>query len=106
MKQPDRLKVVTKLLTRFALLGLAMLAVAGVVLKFMDFRVGPLPPSPPKPRIIEPDTGHDITDAPPEMHLTIGIANYSDEGLGTVFINDAWGGGCGLEPVATGVHAA
>lgn len=106
MTHPGRVKVVTIWLTRLALIGLAMLAVAGVVLKFMDFRVGPPPPGPPKPRIIEPDTGHDITDAPPEMNLKIGIANYSDEGLGTVFINDAWGARCGLEPVAMAVHVA
>ena len=95
MKGVERMAVVKKVLVRIALIGLAMFALAGLALKFMDFRVGPLPPSPPKPRIIEPDTGHDITDAPPEMHLTIGIANYSDEGLGTVFINDAWGGDAG-----------
>lgn len=81
-----------RFLTMAILSGLGVLAVAGVVLKFMHFRIGPPPPGPPKPRIIEPDTGHDITDAPPEMNLKIGIANYSDEGLGTVFINDAWGG--------------
>lgn len=26
------------------------------------------------------------------MSLTIGVANYSDDGLGTVFINEAWAG--------------
>ncbi|HDS1129878.1 TPA: DUF3304 domain-containing protein [Stenotrophomonas maltophilia] len=81
-----------KVFVSIVLIGLALFALAGLVLKIMDFRVGPPPAAPPKPRIIEPDTGHDITDAPPEMHLKIGIANYSDEGLGTVFINDAWGG--------------
>ncbi|WP_181358724.1 MULTISPECIES: DUF3304 domain-containing protein [unclassified Stenotrophomonas] len=90
----------TKLLTRLALIGLAMLAVAGVVLKFMDFRVGPLPPDPTAPIIIDYTSGHDITAAPPEMHLKIGVANYSDDGLGTVFINDAWAGG--MEPRASG----
>ncbi|HDS1559477.1 TPA: DUF3304 domain-containing protein [Stenotrophomonas maltophilia] len=92
MTPPDQIKVVRKLLTRLALIGLALLALAGVVLKFMDFSIGPKAPDPTKPIIIEPDTGHDITGAPAEMHLKIGIANYSDEGLGTVFINDAWGG--------------
>ncbi|HEL3179618.1 TPA: DUF3304 domain-containing protein [Stenotrophomonas maltophilia] len=81
-----------KSLTRVILIGLALLAVAGLVLKFMDFRMGPLPPGPPKPRIIDSASGHDITDASPEMSLTIGVANYSDDGLGTVFINEAWAG--------------
>ncbi|KAG1396281.1 hypothetical protein G6F59_013836 [Rhizopus arrhizus] len=89
-----------KFLTRVILIGLALFALAGLVLKFMDFRIGPLPLGPPKPRIIEPDTGHDITDAPLEMSLRIGVANYSDDGLGTVFINDAWAGG--MEPRASG----
>ncbi|MFL4598279.1 DUF3304 domain-containing protein [Stenotrophomonas maltophilia] len=88
-----------KFLTRVILIGLALLAVAGLVLKFMDFRIGPLPPGPPKPRIIDSASGHDITDASPEMHLMIGIANYSDEGLGKVFINDVWGGG--MQPRAS-----
>ncbi len=99
MTPPDQMKVVTKLLTRLALICLALLALAGVVLKFMDFSIGPTPPDPTKPVIIEPDTGHDITGAPAEMHLKIGIANYSDEGLGAVFINDAWGGG--IQPKAS-----
>ncbi|MEV5456624.1 DUF3304 domain-containing protein [Streptomyces sp. NPDC052535] len=81
-----------RFVTRVILIGLALLAVAGLVLKFMDFRIGPLPPGPPKPRIIDSASGHDITGAPPEMSLTIGVANYSDDGLGTVFINDAWAG--------------
>ena len=89
-----------KFLTGVILIGLALFALAGLVLKFMDFRIGPLPLGPPKPRIIEPDTGHDITDAPLEMSLSIGVANYSDDGLGTVFINDAWAGG--MEPRASG----
>ncbi|WP_164086922.1 DUF3304 domain-containing protein [Stenotrophomonas maltophilia] len=96
MSNPEGIAVVTKVLVRVALIGLALFALTGLVLKLMDFRIGPPPPSPPKPRIIEPDTGHDITDAPPEMHLTIGIANYSDDGLGIVVINEAWGGG--MEP--------
>ncbi|UQA72830.1 hypothetical protein K1516_17230 [Stenotrophomonas maltophilia] len=75
-----------------ALVGLVLLALAGLVLKFMDFRIGPPPPATPKPRIIDSASGHDITDAPAEMHLMIGIANYSDEGLGKIFINDTWGG--------------
>ena len=81
------------------MIGLALFALAGLVLKFMDFRIGPLPPGPPKPRIIDSASGHDITDASPEMHLMIGIANYSDEGLGKVFINDVWGGG--MQPRAS-----
>ncbi|WQI20182.1 DUF3304 domain-containing protein [Stenotrophomonas maltophilia] len=89
-----------RFLTRVILIGLALLALAGVVLKFMDFRIGPLPSGPSKPRIIESASGHDITDAPPEMSLRIGVANYSDDGLGTVFINDAWAGG--MEPRASG----
>ncbi len=92
MNSVRRMVVVKKVFVSIVLIGLALFALAGLVLKIMDFRVGPPPAAPPKPRIIEPDTGHDITDAPPEMHLKIGIANYSDEGLGTVFINDAWGG--------------
>ena len=88
-----------KFLTRVILIGLALFALAGLVLKFMDFRIGPLPPGPPKPRIIDSASGHDITDASPEMHLMIGIANYSDEGLGKVFINDVWGGG--MQPRAS-----
>ncbi len=92
MKGVERMALVKKVLVRGALIGLALSALTGLVLKFMDFRLVPAPSSPPNPRIIEPDTGHDITDAPPEMSLTIGIANYSDEGLGKVFINDAWGG--------------
>lgn len=88
-----------RFLTVAILSGLGVLAVAGVVLKFMDFRVGPLPPGPPKPRIIDSVSGNDITDASPEMHLMIGIANYSDEGLGKVFINDTWGGG--MQPRAS-----
>ncbi len=81
-----------RFVTRVILIGLALLALAGLVLKFMDFRIGPLPPGPPKPRIIDSASGHDITGASPEMHLMIGIANYSDEGLGKVFINEAWAG--------------
>ncbi len=92
MNSVRRMVVVKKVFVSIVLIGLALFALAGLVLKFMDFRMGPLPPAPPKPRIIEPDTGHDITDAPPEMNLKIGIANYSDEGLGIVFINDAWAG--------------
>ncbi|HEL4111852.1 DUF3304 domain-containing protein [Stenotrophomonas maltophilia] len=92
MNNPARMEVVKKILVSAALVGLALLALAGLVLKLMDFRIGPPPPGPPKPRIIDAASGHDITDAPPEMHLTIGIANYSNEGLGKVFINDAWGG--------------
>ncbi len=92
MKSVERMALVKKVFVRVALIGLALFALTGLVLKFMDFSMGPLPPAPPKPRIIEPDTGHDITDAPPEMNLKIGIANYSDEGLGIVFINDAWAG--------------
>ena len=92
MKNLERMAVVKKIFVRAVLVGLALFAVAGVVLKFMGFGIGPPPPGPPKSRIIEPDTGHDITDASPEMNLKIGIANYSDEGLGTVFINNAWGG--------------
>jgi len=88
-----------RFVTRVILIGLALFAVAGLVLKFMDFRIGPLPPGPPKPRIIDSASGHDITDASPEMHLMIGIANYSDEGLGKVFINDVWGGG--MQPRAS-----
>ncbi|HIE1100633.1 MULTISPECIES: DUF3304 domain-containing protein [Stenotrophomonas] len=96
MKGVERMALVKKVLVRGALIGLALFALTGLVLKFMDFRVGPPPPGPPKPRIIDYTSGHDITDAPPEMHLTIGIANYSDEGLGIVVINEAWGGG--MEP--------
>lgn len=96
MKGVERTALVKKVLVRGALIGLALFALTGLVLKFMDLRTGPSPPAPPKQRIIEPDTGHDITDAPPEMHLTIGIANYSDDGLGIVVINKAWGGG--MEP--------
>ncbi|MFL4598278.1 DUF3304 domain-containing protein [Stenotrophomonas maltophilia] len=92
MSNLERIAVVKKVLVRAALLGLALFALTGLMLKFMDFRMGPPPPSPPKPRIIDAASGHDITDAPSEMHLMIGIANYSDEGLGKVFINDAWGG--------------
>ncbi|KOQ74375.1 hypothetical protein ABW44_09580, partial [Stenotrophomonas maltophilia] len=62
-----------KVLVRAALLGLALFALAGLALKFMDFRIGPPPPGPPKPRIIDFASGHDITDAPPEMSLTIGV---------------------------------
>ncbi|KRG46540.1 DUF3304 domain-containing protein [Stenotrophomonas beteli] len=91
--------VVKKVFVSIVLIGLAMFALAGLALKFMDFRIGPPPLAPPKQRIIEPDTGHDITDAPPEMHLKIGIANYSDEGLGKVFINNVWGGG--MQPYAS-----
>jgi len=92
MKGVERMAVVKKMFVRIALIGLALFALTGLVLKFMDFRMGPPPPSPPKPRIIDFASGHDITDAPPEMSLTIGVANYSDDGLGTVFINDAWAG--------------
>lgn len=81
-----------RFVTRVILIGLALLALAGLVLKLMDFRSDPLPPDPLRPRIIDFASGHDITDAPPEMSLTIGVANYSDDGLGTVFINDAWAG--------------
>ncbi|KRG46542.1 DUF3304 domain-containing protein [Stenotrophomonas beteli] len=88
-----------KVFVRISLIGLALFALTGLVLKFMDFRVGPPSPGPPKPRIIDYASGHDITDAPPEMHLMIGIANYSDEGLGKVFINDTWGGG--MQPRAS-----
>ncbi|HFF3762260.1 DUF3304 domain-containing protein [Stenotrophomonas forensis] len=100
MKSVERMALVKKVFVRVALIGLALFALTGLVLKFMDFSMGPLPPAPPKPRIIEPDTGHDITDAPPEMNLKIGVANYSDDGLGTVFINDAWAGG--MQPRASG----
>ncbi|MEJ6330204.1 DUF3304 domain-containing protein [Stenotrophomonas maltophilia] len=93
------MKVVTNLLTRLALIGLALLALAGVVLKFMDFSIGTTPPDPTKPIIIDFASGHDITNAPSEMNLMIGIANYSDEGLGKVFINDTWGGG--MQPRAS-----
>ncbi|MGW8429365.1 DUF3304 domain-containing protein [Peribacillus simplex] len=100
MKGVERMAVVKKVLVRIALIGLAMFALAGLALKFMDFRIGPPPPGPPKPRIIDSASGHDITGAPPEMSLTIGVANYSDDGLGTVFINGAWAGG--MEPRASG----
>lgn len=99
MNSVRRKIVLKKVFVSVVLIGLALFALAGLALKFMGFRVESLPPDPPKPRIIEPDTGHDITDAPPEMHLKIGIANYSDEGLGKVFINDAWGGG--MQPYAS-----
>ncbi|UQA69653.1 DUF3304 domain-containing protein [Stenotrophomonas maltophilia] len=92
MSNVERIAVVKTALIRGALIGLALFALTGLVLKLMDFRIGPPPPAPPKPRIIDYASGHDITDAPPEMHLMIGVANYSDDGLGTVFINDAWGG--------------
>ncbi|HEL4111850.1 TPA: DUF3304 domain-containing protein [Stenotrophomonas maltophilia] len=100
MKGVERMALLKKVLVRAALIGLALFALTGLVLKVMDFRIGPPPPAPPKQRIIEPDTGHDITDAPPEMSLTIGVANYSDDGLGTIFINGAWAGG--MEPRASG----
>ncbi|MBA0364317.1 DUF3304 domain-containing protein [Stenotrophomonas maltophilia] len=100
MKGVERMAVVKKVFVRIALIGLALCAFAGLVLKFMNFRIGPPPPGPPKQRIIEPDTGHDITDAPPEMSLIIGVSNYSDDGLGTVYINNAWAGG--MEPRASG----
>lgn len=96
MSSLERIAVVKKVLVRVVLIGLALFALAGLVLKLMGFRIGPPPPGLPKPRIIDYTSGHDITDAPPEMHLTIGIANYSDEGLGIVVINEAWGGG--MEP--------
>ena len=99
MKNPVRMGVVKKILVSAALVGLVLLALAGLVLKFMDFRIGPPPPATPKPRIIDSASGHDITDAPAEMHLMIGIANYSDEGLGKIFINDTWGGG--MQPRAS-----
>jgi hypothetical protein len=99
MNSVRRMVVVKKVFVSIVLIGLALFALAGLVLKIMDFRVGPPPAAPPKPRIIEPDTGRDITDAPPEMHLKIGIVNYSDEGLGKVFINDVWGGG--MQPYAS-----
>ncbi|MGY5942066.1 DUF3304 domain-containing protein [Stenotrophomonas forensis] len=89
-----------KFLTRVIQIGLALLALAGLVLKLMDFRSDPLPPDPLRPRIIDSASGHDITGASPEMSLTIGVANYSDDGLGTVFINGAWAGG--MEPRASG----
>ncbi|PTA71708.1 MULTISPECIES: DUF3304 domain-containing protein [unclassified Stenotrophomonas] len=89
-----------RFLTVAILSGLGVLAVAGVVLKFMDFRVGPPPPDPTARIIIDAASGHDITAAPPEMHLKIGVANYSDDGLGKVFINDAWAGG--MEPRSSG----
>jgi hypothetical protein len=99
MKGVERMALLKGVFVRIALIGLALFALTGLVLKFMNFRIGPPPPGPPKQRIIEPDTGHDITDAPPEMHLKIGIANYSDEGLGKVFINNVWGGG--MQPYAS-----
>ncbi|WP_414539135.1 DUF3304 domain-containing protein [Stenotrophomonas forensis] len=89
-----------RFVTRVILIGLALFALAGLVLKFMDFRSDPLPPDPLRPRIIDSASGHDITGASPEMSLTIGVANYSDDGLGTVFINGAWAGG--MEPRASG----
>ncbi len=89
-----------RFVTRVILIGLALFALAGLVLKLMDFRSDPLPPGPLRPRIIDSASGHDITGAPPEMSLTIGVANYSDDGLGTVFINGAWAGG--MEPRASG----
>ena len=92
MKDVERMALLKKVLVRAALIGLALFALTGVVLKLMDFRIGPPPPGPPKPRIIDSASGHDITGAPPEMSLTIGVANYSDDGLGTVFINGAWAG--------------
>lgn len=100
MTPPDQMKVVRKLLTRLALIGLALLALAGVVLKFMEFRIGPPPLDPSKPIIIDFASGHDITNAPSEMHLMIGVANYSDDGLGRVYVNDAWAGG--MEPRSSG----
>jgi hypothetical protein len=100
MTPPDQIKVVRKLLTRLALIGLALLALAGVVLKFMEFRIGPPPPDPTTPIIIDFASGHDITNAPSEMHLMIGVANYSDDGLGRVYINDVWAGG--MEPRSSG----
>lgn len=92
MSNLERIAAVKKVLVRVFLIGLALFALTGLVLKLMDFRVGSPPPGPPKPRIIDSASGHDITGAPPEMSLTIGVANYSDDGLGTVFINDAWAG--------------
>lgn len=89
-----------RFMTRVILIGLALFALAGLALKLMDFRSDPLPPDPLRPRIIDSASGHDITGAPPEMSLTIGVANYSDDGLGTVFINGAWAGG--MEPRASG----
>ncbi|HDS1653789.1 TPA: DUF3304 domain-containing protein [Stenotrophomonas maltophilia] len=100
MSNLERAAIVKKVLVRVVLIGLALFALTGLVLKLMDFRAGPPPPGPPKPRIIDSASGHDITDAPPEMSLRIGVANYSDDGLGTVFINDAWAGG--MEPRASG----
>ena len=96
MNGVERMALLKKVFVRTALIGLALFALTGLVLKVMDFRIGPPPPGLPKSRIIDYTSGHDITDAPPEMHLTIGIANYSDEGLGIVVINEAWGGG--MEP--------
>ncbi|HFK2921978.1 TPA: DUF3304 domain-containing protein [Stenotrophomonas maltophilia] len=96
MSHLERIAFVKKVLVRISLVGLALFALTGLVLKLMDFRIGSPPPGLPKSRIIDYTSGHDITDAPPEMHLTIGIANYSDEGLGIVVINEAWGGG--MEP--------
>ncbi|HFK2921974.1 TPA: DUF3304 domain-containing protein [Stenotrophomonas maltophilia] len=89
-----------KVFVRISLIGLALFALTGLVLKFMDFRIGPPSPGPPKPRIIDYASGHDITDAPPEMHLMIGVANYSDDGLGRVYINNAWAGG--MQPRSSG----
>lgn len=100
MKGVERMALLRKVFVRIALIGLALFALIGLVLKFMDFRVGPPPPAPPKPRIIDYTSGHDITDAPPEMHLRIGVANYSDDGLGRVYINDGWAGG--MEPRSSG----
>lgn len=99
MKGVERMALLKRVFVKIALMGLALFALTGLVLKFMDFRIGPPPPAPPKPRIIDYTSGHDITAAPPEMHLMIGIANYSDEGLGKVFINDTWGGG--MQPRAS-----
>ncbi|WMJ70220.1 DUF3304 domain-containing protein [Stenotrophomonas sp. 24(2023)] len=50
------------------------------------------PVVPPKPPLIDSLTGRDLSHLPPNMGVRLAVANYSDDGLGTVLINGTWAG--------------
>ncbi|WMJ70219.1 DUF3304 domain-containing protein [Stenotrophomonas sp. 24(2023)] len=80
-------------------LGLAVLGIGSkIAIHHAEQQRAPVVP--PKPPLIDTLTGRDLSHMPPNMGVRLAIANYSDDGLGTVFINGTWGGG--MEPNASG----
>ncbi|WMJ70218.1 DUF3304 domain-containing protein [Stenotrophomonas sp. 24(2023)] len=73
------------------LLGIALLGIGSkIAIHHAEQQRAPVVP--PRPPLIDPLTGHDLSDASPDIGLRLAVANYSDDGLGTVFINGTWAG--------------